>query len=264
MPVGNVAAGNDARELTWPALDEPHARALREAVDYIFGRYHPLGVVAAGSILRGHGSPASDLDIYVVNSVIVGRSFRQRVQRYFAGVPAEIFVNPLGRIERYFAEEAHDGRPITAHMLATGHVVYVAGGELARLRALAAEALRAGPAIDELGLTVRRYMAAALLEDGLDIAASDPDGASLILGRALEEVARYAFWAAKRWQPRSKDLLEALDLLNPTLGQLVREFFRTSQATERARLARAAGQTALGTVGFFEWESVPEPLAEPS
>ena len=245
MPVGNVAAGNDARELTWPALDESHARALHEAVDYIFGRYQPLGVVAAGSILRGQGSPASDLDIYVVNSVIVGRSFRQRVQRYFA-------------------EEAHDGRPITAHMLATGHVVYVAGGELARLRALATEALRAGPAIDELGLTVRRYMAAALLEDGLDIAASDPDGASLILGRALEEVARYAFWAAKRWQPRSKDLLEALDLLNPTLGQLVREFFRTSQTTERARLARAAGQTALGTVGFFEWESVPEPLAEPS
>ena len=50
-------------------------------------------------------------------------SFRQRVQKFFSGVPAEIFVNPPSGIEKYFTEEHAVRRPLTAHMLATGFVV---------------------------------------------------------------------------------------------------------------------------------------------
>ncbi len=103
----------------FPALAEPYQSALREAVTYILERYDDaVGIIAAGSILRGQGHATSDLDLYVIRT----RPQRQRVQRRFQGVAAEIFVNPPRQIARYFADEARDTRPITAHMLAQGAV----------------------------------------------------------------------------------------------------------------------------------------------
>src|SRR5687768_5331681 len=99
-------------------LDARTDAALREAVSWVAGRYESLGIFACGSLLRGEGGPTSDLDLYVIH----GQPWRQRVQRRFAGVPAEIFVNSPTSARGYLAEEARGGRPLTAHMLATGHV----------------------------------------------------------------------------------------------------------------------------------------------
>jgi hypothetical protein len=124
----------------WPPLGEPYATALHEAVRYIFGRWAPVGIVAAGTIIRGHPGPASDLDLHVLHR----RPERRRVQRFFNGVPAEIFVNLPERVERDLAGEQRDGRQTTAHMLATGAVVYAADATLAQLRERAPAATPAG------------------------------------------------------------------------------------------------------------------------
>lgn len=55
---------------------------------------------------RGKPDASSDIDLYVINR----KPFRQRLQRFFDGVPAEIFVNPEFKIPRYFAQEQRDGR----------------------------------------------------------------------------------------------------------------------------------------------------------
>ena len=240
----------------WPDLAAPYATALREAVRYIFGRWRPVGILASGTIIRGNPSPNSDLDLYVLHEA----PDRQRVQRFFAGVPAEIFVNPPERVERYFESEKRDGRLMTAHMLATGFVVYQEGPAVERLRALASDALAATPDPPPAFLTQRRYAVATWLEDAEDVAGADPELCAMLLCRAVEGALEYRFWAARRWQPRYKDTLAALETLDPSLAQEARAFYRAPGGEERLRLARSIVGQTVGATRFFEWESPVESL----
>ncbi len=103
----------------WPPLPKRFDAALRKAVLYILDRFNPLGIVAAGTIVRGTPDRTRDLDIYVID----GKPIRQRIQRFFDGVPTEVFVHPAPSIRKYFHDEHAHGRPSTAHMLATGWIV---------------------------------------------------------------------------------------------------------------------------------------------
>jgi len=240
----------------WPELGEPYATALREAVDYIFGRWRPLGVIAAGTIVRGTPSPNSDLDLYVLHAA----PERQRVQRFFRGVPAEMFVNPPERVERYFESDKREGRLIAAHMVATGFVVYQEGLAVERLRTLAGAALASTPDPSPAFLTQRRYTVATWLEDAEDVAGADPELCAMLLCRAVEGALEYRFWTARRWQPRYKDTLAALETLDRHLAQDARAFYRAADAEERLRLARSIVTRTVGADRFFEWESPVEAL----
>jgi predicted nucleotidyltransferase len=135
----------------------------REAVQFILKRFDVLGIVAAGTIVRGSPAATSDLDIYVIQRP----PFRQRVQKFFNGIPTEIFVNPPAMIEKYFIEERAARRPLTAHMLATGFVVLELDPVIGQLRQRAAEVLADSPADNPENFTMARYLAAALYEDAL-------------------------------------------------------------------------------------------------
>lgn len=182
---------------------------------YILERYDDaVGIIAAGSILRGQGHATSDLDLYVIRT----RPQRQRVQRRFQGVAAEIFVNPPRQIARYFADEARDSRPITAHMLAHGAVVLALDPVVEQLRAQAEAELQRAPGPRDADLRWERYLAALELEDALDILDQNPPGGTLILCGAVHKMLRYAFRQARRPLPRDKDLLTALETLDPALA----------------------------------------------
>ncbi|HET7038158.1 MAG TPA: hypothetical protein VFI42_20965, partial [Thermomicrobiaceae bacterium] len=217
-----------------PALPPPYAEALRQAVAYLRTRFAPSAIIASGTIVRGNPGPSSDLDLYVV----IDRPQRQRLQRFFHGVPAEIFVNSPAWIERYFAAEGEAGRPVTAHMLATGAAVYDPAGAGAALIARAAGLLAQGPSPSEATLIQARYYAATSLEDGLDIVASELELARAFLYRAVDGALRYRFLAARRWHPRPKELLRALEALDPPLAELARRFYRATALDEQAGLAR--------------------------
>jgi predicted nucleotidyltransferase len=236
-----------------PPLAEPYRSALAEALRFIFDRFEPIGVVASGTIVRGNPSPSSDLDLFVLHR----QPWRQRLQRFFRSVPAELFVNPPERVERYFEEEAADGRPITAHMLATGAVVYAADPVVEQLRARAAALLAAPPTAPAARLTALRYAAASQLEDGLDVAESDPATAQFFLNRAVDTALALRFWQAARWQPRGKELLAQLAVLDPPLADAARRFFAAPTHAERIALARLIVEGTAGATGFFEWESEP-------
>ncbi|MBN2392997.1 MAG: hypothetical protein JXR84_19865, partial [Anaerolineae bacterium] len=82
----------------WPDLPAPYAEALREAVQFILERCPDTqGIVVSGTILRGNPAPSSALDIYVIRRELR----RQRVQKFFDGVPAEIFINPEKKVPDY-------------------------------------------------------------------------------------------------------------------------------------------------------------------
>lgn len=239
----------------YPALPPPYAEALREAVAYLRERFTPSAIIASGTIVRGDPGPSSDLDLYV----IIERPERQRLQRFFHGVPAEIFVNSLNWIERYFVAEIEAGRPVTAHMLATGVAVYDPSGTGAALIARATGLLAEGPRPSEATLVSVRYYAATSLEDGFDILESGPELARAFLYRAVEGALRYRFLSAGQWQPRFKELLRALDQLDPKLAELTRRFYRASVLDEQATLAREIVARTVGETGFFPWESAVEP-----
>ncbi len=244
----------------WPALPAPYDRALREAVRFILERYPQVeGIVASGSIVRGAPAPSSDLDIYVVH----GAAWRQRVQRIFHGVPAEIFVNPPAQIRRYFVEERQAGRPITAHMWSTGHPVLALTPQVGSVQAEARAVLQQPPDYSPEHVTTTRYMAALLYEDAGDVAETDPETGLLILGRAVPAMLHYRFIAANQYLPRDKDLLRALEALDAPLARLARAYYCASQPAARFELAARLAEQTLATHGFFEWESEPEELNDP-
>ena len=79
--------------LAFPSLPARYHDALKAAATYIVNTYHPQGLVACGSIIRGSPGPNSDLDLYVIHD----QPWRQRVQRWFEGIPTELFINPPER-----------------------------------------------------------------------------------------------------------------------------------------------------------------------
>jgi hypothetical protein len=172
-------------------------------------------------------------------------------------VPAELFVNPPDRVERYFEEEIADGRPVTAHMLATGVVVYAADPVVEQLLSRATALLVSRPTVDTTKLTALRYAAASQLEDGLDVAGHDSATAQLFLNRAVDSALALRFWQAGRWQPRPKDLLAELAGFDRPLADAANRFLAAPAFAERLALARLIVEETTGTTGFFEWESEP-------
>jgi len=240
----------------FPDLPAPYHQALQDAVRFILTYTDPVGIIAAGTILRGSPDPSSDLDLYVIHLL----PWRQRLQKFFQGVPAEIFINPPFQIERYLVEECSEGRPITAHMLATGHIILAIDPVVHSLHERAVQLLAAPPEYPPERLTFLRYGTATILEDALDVAIRDPATASLFLGNAVSEMLRYFFLASHRYLPRNKDILRTVDELSPELGSLARQFFLVVEYPERQRLAEAIADRTIGVHGFFEWEGIPETL----
>jgi hypothetical protein len=237
-------------------LPERYDAALGEAVAYIHEHYAPTGIVVAGSIIRGVPDPTSDFDIVVAHEP----PWRQRAQRLFRGVPAEIFVNPPFQIRRAFAQEAAEFRPILAHMMATGVILHDPDGLMADLAQGARDSMDTVPPMSAEQETSARYMIATQFEDAEDVRERDPDRAAAMLVKAVIDAARLRFRQAGRWLPREKELFTALDDLDPALGALVRQVMRATTLDARFAAAQPIVAQVAGATGFFPWDSDPQPL----
>jgi hypothetical protein len=243
--------------VVWPELVEPFQTALRQAVDDILENYTPVGIVAAGSILRGQGGPTSDIDLYVVHAA----SFRQRLQRRYNGVPFEIFVNPPHQVRRYFEEEHHAGRPITAHLMTTGCWMLDLDPVVQTLRNEAATWLATPPNPTPDMLRWRRYTIVDLLDNVRDVVDHDAIVADLMLYRIVDDLLAYRFLAANRNLPRVKATVAALAELDTGASQIVARFADAATCVQRLQVAVELAQSVIGVDTFFEWDSLPETLA---
>ena len=240
--------------MTWPVLRPPYDEALVQAVDYIRDRFTPIGIIAAGTVVRGVPDDSSDLDLVVIHT----SPYRQRLQRRFCGVPAEIFVQPPVEVRRTMDREYESGRPVLAHMIATGRVLFRAHSDVDALVARAQELLTQGPVHDEAVLQRLRYAAATRYEDAEDRVHSDPDTARMILVQAVADMLRFHVVAAGTFVPRDKDLLAGVDMIDPETAALTRRLLRSSSLAEQRELAKRLADRTIGVRGFFEWESEPE------
>jgi hypothetical protein len=104
-------------------------------------------------------------------------------------------------------------------------------------------------------LTARRYGAADLFENALDIAEADPAGASLLLGQAIPAMVEYAFLKANRHQPRHKELLPGAAELDSVLGADLQTFYTAATFEARLATAKRIADRTIAVRGFFEWET---------
>jgi hypothetical protein len=140
-------------------------------------------------------------------------------------------------------------------MLATGFVVLDRDPAIADLRRRARALLEQPPSPTPARLTWLRYMAATHYEDALDILSTDPEGAAMILSLVVYEMLRFPFLRTGRFLPRDKDLLTALQPLDPQLASLGRQFYAAPGLADRLRLAEMIAARSIQEQGFFEWES---------
>jgi nucleotidyltransferase-like protein len=240
--------------MTWRI--PPFDQAVTEMLAHVRAAFAPRGIVIAGSIVRGEAGPTSDLDVVVVHD----EPWRLREQRRFAGVPAELFVNPPFQIRKYFASEHADGHPSMAHMLATGEPIAPVDPIVDELIRDARDWLARPVATTAAKLESLRYGAVDQLDNARDVIDADPAAAQLFLGETVAVIIRYVFWRAGRFQPRRKVAVAALDALDPAAAALVR---RWAAASPRDGLAivESLARHALGADTFFAWSSDREPVA---
>lgn len=238
------------------AVPEPHQSALREATTLIQQKFQPLlGVVFAGSLLRGEGDPRSDIDTVV----IFEGDYRQRLHRRFHGVRFEIFANPPRQIQQYFRDEQRDGGASTMHMLTTGHIAWQQDNMVDALRQQAARILAGSPNYNPDDVTMQRYMTVDKLENAFDLRFRDPAMAHVLLMEAVAGMLVYYFKRRGEWVPRHKDRAAVLRRKAP---ELARHLHNLMQQSGDARFISAGhlADAIPGTRVFFESDTPKDPL----
>ena len=231
-------------------LSAAHLEALRQAVSFSREIAEPAALVATGSIIRGNPDPTSDLDIVILH----GQPWRRRIQRWFNGTPAELFFNTQAWLEHSIRQKASAGRPVMAHMLATGTVLFDTEGRMAALVELSRQVLQRGPSLTAQALERERYAAACQVEDALDLASQDSPDSRQLFALAIQALVRYAYLSRNEFPARPKERIRLLGSTQPRLYALL-EAAHAAVNKEAAQALHEAAVLVLGTAGFFEWDS---------
>jgi hypothetical protein len=234
--------------MTWRV--PPYDVAVDEIERHVRATYKVHGICVAGSIVRGEAHPLSDFDIFIVHA----EPWRLRDQKFFNGVPTELFVNPPDRIRGYFKSEHGEGRPTTAHMLATGELLAGADDIAHELVREAHDWVKRQPELSESQLTSKRYAIVDWLDNARDVIETDHATAHLLLANAVFEMADYVFFHRRIQLPRRKDLVRTLATVDEIAADYVRAFV-TANRDVQLTIASALAKHVLGVDTFFEWTS---------
>jgi len=234
----------------FPEINEPFATALREVVAYAIEHYNPIGIIGAGSVMRGEGDLTSDIDLYV----IFEGNYRQLEHKFFNGVPCQLFCNPTQMMPRYFTEERGrlNNGPTTAHMMVSGTVILDRDPRIEQIREEAKQALELPPKPNEDMLQLMRYHAVSALENMLDMRKADPDMAMLEMYIALPNMLNYYFLKQGQYIPRHKDTLKQIRQHDPELAQLIHNLF-TADVESRFDIFEDIADKTIEITRFFEY-----------
>ena len=231
-------------------LQDRHRLALQQALEWLPGVVQPVGILVSGSIVRGNPGPSSDLDLVVLHE----QPWRRRVQRWFNDTPVELFFNTEAWLRHNIHSEAAEGRPVMAHMLATGELLLDANGRLGALKQLSRDLLLHGPGLSPAALLRDRYAAATQVEDALDFGDKDTPDATQARALAVHALVRHAYLKKNQFLPRPKERVQLLAQAEPVLAGLLAAACGHSPGEALVAL-HAASQQVLGVAGFFEWDS---------
>ena len=215
-----------------------------------------IGVLVAGSRLRGDGDVHSDLDVVVV----IASPRRRRWNVVLAGVEIEMFVNPPFQMRRYFEQERQSGRGLEPHLCSTGRIVFDPQGVMAAIQAEARSIWDAGPPrLTEQDRWQFRYRVADVLRDIADVEASDKERAVFLIGMLLPELIDQHYRISGRWLHKRKRVLDDLGHWDEVATQLARQACNeTIAVSRRCEAVRALARhvlTPIGGVMPIEWST---------
>jgi len=226
--------------------------ALDKAIAWINDNYKPTSIIVSGSIVRGNPNANSDFDIFVIHA----DNYRQRLQKYFDGVPCEIFINNITHVYDYFETEYKNNRPVTAHMIATGNVLTGDNDtELIKLVKTAKDYLVKSPGLTAIKSTAAKYSISTLFEDATDLADTDPITSTYFLNKVVADIIELVFLENSLPLPRAKERISAIIASYPEIGNSIAEYYKAESFKVKYHIAETLVLNTVGWPGFFEWDS---------
>ncbi|MBO0857972.1 MAG: nucleotidyltransferase domain-containing protein [Chloracidobacterium sp.] len=212
-------------------------------------RYQDADVIfLAGSLLRGEGTPYSDLDLVVIFKQLTQA---RRESFYFQGYPVEAFVHDPETFNYFISELGRpSGRSAMAHMVAEG--VEIPGStEISRsLKRIASDLIAAGP--PELNAEDERkwrYSITNLIDD-----IRQPRSKEELVASGAElysALANYYFRANGLWSAVNKSIPRKLGRTDPELYARFSEGFEELFAGGRSDKVITLAETILKRHGGF-------------
>lgn len=255
----------DAEGSRQPGLPDDGAKAEQRSramctAETILGERYPdaLFAIVAGSILRGEGTPSSDIDLVVLHERLDG-AWRESFTS--GGFPVEAFVHDFETLNWFVDQDVAAGYPVLLDMVAGGTVV---GKDIGRGEALQAEAramLARGPG--ELNVGQRdglRYQITDLLDDLMD---ARPTAEIRAIAAALHQpLCDLTLLGRRRWSGKGKWLPRLLQRLDPGLAQRFDDAFSLAGAGQAdALVALAQDELARQGGALFDGDRRDAPSA---
>ena len=231
------------------AMNETRISPEEAASEIFLARHAGARVLfLAGSVMRGEGTPASDLDIVVVYEHLPAayrESFTHR------GWPVETFVHDAETLNYYLHEaDPKTGFPSMANMVLEGREIPEPCEFSQSMKRQAAAALAAGPpAWDKEELRRRRYM----LTDAVnDIRCPRGDAELVATGAQLyETTADFYFRSRVLWSAKGKAIPRRLREVEASFAARFCEAFEALFALKRAEPVVALVEEMLEPFGGF-------------
>jgi hypothetical protein len=177
---------------------------------------------AAGSIVRGEGTPYSDLDLVVIYPHL-DHAYRESFD--FGGFPIEAFVHDPSTLEYFFVDvDGQSGVPSLPRMVVEGIEVPGPTTLSSAIKARAAALLEAGPPpLDADSERRMRYFVSDLLDDLR--APRSPEEMTGAGARLYEHLADYVLRRRGHWSAKGKAIPRALRSVDADLGNAYGDAF---------------------------------------
>jgi hypothetical protein len=190
--------------------------ALKTIQKLIQERYADAKAVFwAGSVSQDQGTSASDLDLVIVFDRLPN-AYREAF--VYDGWPVDAFIHDPDTL-RYFFEESRTGNGISglSYMILNGREVLTPNDFSKRIKMLAEELLKSGPAIwDKEKIDKERFLITNVLEDIKFPASRDEQIVSAAW--LFEALGQFYFRAQNKWCASGKSIIRYLKNDSPALA----------------------------------------------
>jgi hypothetical protein len=206
-------------------------------------------VFVAGSVVRGEATTYSDLDLVVIYSQIPV-AYRESFSHQ--DWPVEAFIHDPYTLEFFFRHIDHQiGRATLAEMIVEGHEVPGPTALTERLKAMAREALSAGPPpLPAEEIADRRYHISELIDD-----IREPKTRGELIASTtviFNELADYYVRMRRGWTGSGKGLLKRMKRIDPIFARKFSEAFEDLFATgQTGRVIELAAEVLAPEGGFL-------------
>lgn len=208
-------------------------------------------IFLAGSIVRGEGTPLSDLDLVVVFEHL---SNAYRESFYFGGFPVEAFVHDPETLNYFITErELKSGVCVLAQMITEGIEIPELSEFSLALKQLAASVINSPPPeLDEESLRQMRYNITNLIDD---IRHPRSKAEVIATGTVLYDALANCYLRTNDfWTAKAKSIPRKLKLANPDFSLRFCAGFERLFASGQTEEVIALAEETLEPVGGFLFE----------